>query len=64
MLFKEVIFLKRKNLKNCSNFKSIASTDAMYIKPLTSNCSHCIYFSSKNCHFEAANDIEPDIDFI
>ncbi|WP_317368490.1 hypothetical protein [uncultured Tyzzerella sp.] len=56
--------MKRKNLKNCPSFKAITSTDARHNKPLTTNCSHCVYFSSKNCHFEASNDIEPDIDFI
>lgn len=56
--------MKRRMGKNCGNFKAISHSDGMYNKPLTANCSHCVYFSSKNCHLDAGNDIEPEIDFI
>lgn len=56
--------MKRKNIKYCPSFKSICSENAMHNKPLTTNCSHCVYFSSKNCHFNSSNDIEGELDFI
>lgn len=56
--------MKRKTFKGCGNFKSISSSDSMYNKPLTENCSYCVYFSSKNCHLDATNDIEPNLDFL
>lgn len=56
--------MKRKNLKNCKSFKPINISENMHNTPITSNCSHCMYFSSKNCHLEASNDLEPDVDFL
>lgn len=56
--------MKRKNLKNCPSFKSIINNDAIHNKPLASNCYNCVYFSTKNCHFEASDEIEPDLDFL
>ena len=56
--------LNFKSVKNCKNFKSLEALDAMHNKPCKTSCSNCIYFSSKNCHMEASNDIEPEFDFL
>ncbi len=52
--------------KSCSNFKSIENDifTKYQSKNSAPNCRACVYFSSRNCGMDAANAIDPMMDFL
>lgn len=51
----------KKNI--CPNFKPINDSLSFYGKSNCDNCSHCAYFSSRNCGIDIADSIETDFDY-
>lgn len=50
--------------KLCKSFVALESNiiPAYQNNITTSNCKDCVYFSSRNCGMDAADEIEPPLD--
>lgn len=50
--------------KMCKNYKALEShAIPAYQNTITAhNCKDCLYFSSRNCGMDAADEIEPPLD--
>ncbi|MDR1532144.1 MAG: hypothetical protein LBS62_08185 [Clostridiales bacterium] len=53
-----------KKMKNCRSFRAAGQDMASpsYRRIQDSNCSECVYFSSRNCGMDVADSIEPALE--
>jgi len=52
-----------KSVRNCCNYKSVNNDGGPpFRRVYGGSCKDCVYFSSRNCGMDAADDIEPDIE--
>lgn len=53
----------RRKRSACSNYRPLS--DLPYSQNYNyPSCSHCIYFSSKNCHKSSRDDLTSDFDIV